>query len=156
MIDIQIPTSREYNTTNARQLAMSIKDLRSFDEIAQWDKQATAEVENIRAAMRATEDKLQRAGQALEQAKRDHQAKPFLARLFSSRQEEKRLVAEQSRLANEKLQLEELVDQFVAAIDFTPDSPDDLKELIKECRQRKKGTPGGEKGCQFSNDSYPC
>jgi len=31
-----------------------------------------------------------------------------------------------------------LASQLEAAIDFTPDTPNDLKELLKECRQRKK------------------
>jgi chromosome segregation ATPase len=138
MIDIHIPTLHEYDTTIARQLAINIKELRNFDDIVQWDQQAIAEIDSLRNCLKTIEDKQQSTILALEKAKRDHQDKPFLTRLFSSRQEEKRLIAEQSRLANEKLQLEQLIDQFEAAIDFTPNSPEDLKELIKECKLRKK------------------
>ncbi len=138
MIDIHVPASREHNTANASQLVTDLANLRSFEEIAEWDKRATVEVENIRATLRAIKSKQQGLFQALEQEKREHEAKSFLVRLFAGRQERMRLLAEQPRLAKEKAQIEGLVDQFEAAIDFTPDSPDDLKELIKECKQRKK------------------
>ena len=42
------------------------------------------------------------------------------------------------RLRREGQRLAELASQLEAAIDFTPDTPNDLKEQLKECRQRKK------------------
>ncbi len=138
MIDIEVPLLKEHDTSNVRQLVSDLKGLHNFDDIAQWDKRTTDEIDHIRSTIRSVEAKQQQVNQNIEQARRNHLAKPFLARLFSSRQEEKQLATEQVRLTREKSLLEELADQLEAAIDFTPDSPDDLKELIKECRQRKK------------------
>jgi uncharacterized protein (DUF3084 family) len=138
MIDIDVPSLKEYDTDNVRRIASEIKELRTFDEIGQWDKQATEETERIRFATQAIERKIQQVSLDLEQAKKIHDGKPFLARLFSSRSEEKKLRAEQARLTGEKSQLEELNDRLQAAIDFTPDSSEDLKELLKEIRVRKK------------------
>lgn len=138
MIDIQIPNSTEHDIANASQLATALKNLRSFDEIAEWDKKATTEIDMMRSTLKTIEGKQQRVVQSHEKEKQDHEAKSFLAKLFSSRKEQKRLLTEQSLLTKEKLQIEGLIDQFESAIDFTPDSPDDLKELIKECKQRKK------------------
>lgn len=138
MIDIEVPLLKEYDTDNARRIASEIKGLRTFDDIGEWDKQASDEIERIRSAIETIERKVRQVALNLEQAKKTNDAKSFLVRLFSSRNDEKSLRAEQTRLLGEKSQLEELGDRMQAAIDFTPDSPEDLKELLKEIRVRKK------------------
>ena len=137
MIDIHIPASLEYNTANASLLATAIKNLQSFDEIAEWNKKAMAEVEVMHSILRAIEGKQPTAIRGLSQEQKEHEAKSFLTKLFDGRKEQKRWLAEQSRLAREKAQIENLIDQFESVIDFTPDTLDELKELIEECKQQK-------------------
>jgi chromosome segregation ATPase len=137
MIDIHIPASLEYNTANASLLATALKNLHSFDEIAEWNKKATAEVEAMHPILRAIEEKQQKVTLVLSQEQQEHEAKPFLTKLFDGRKEQKRWLAEQSRLAREKAHIENLIDQFESAIDFTPGSLDELKELMEECKQQK-------------------
>jgi uncharacterized protein with PIN domain len=138
MINIHIPASLEYETTNASVLAAAIKNLRNFDEIAEWDKKALAEVEALHSILKAIEGKQQTAIQGISQAQQEHNAKSFLTKLFDRRKEQKRWLAEQSRLAREKAQIESVIVQFESAIDFMPDSPDGLKELLEQCKQQKK------------------
>ena len=138
MINIHIPASLEYNTTNASLLATAIKNLRSFDEIAEWDKKAMAEVEALHSILKAIEGKQQKAIQVISQEQQEHEAKSFLTKLFDRRKEQKRWLAEQSRLAREKVQIENVIGQFESAIDFMPDSLDKLKELLEECKQQKE------------------
>jgi chromosome segregation ATPase len=137
MIDIHIPALLEYNTVNARLLVTALKNLHSFDEIAEWNKKATAEIEAMHSILRAIEEKQQKAIRVLSQEQQEHEAKPFLTKLFDGRKEQKRWLAEQSRLAREKAHIENLIDQFESAIDFAPESLDDLKELLQECKQQK-------------------
>jgi hypothetical protein len=137
MIDIHIPASIEYNTANASDLANAIKNLHSFDEIAGWNKKAAAEVEVMHSNLKAIEEKQQKVTRVLSQEQLEHVAKPFLTKLFTRRKEQKQWLAEQSRLAREKAHIENLIDQFDSAIDFSPDTPDELMELIEECRQQK-------------------
>jgi len=138
MIGIHIPTSLEYNTANASLLATAVKNMHSFDEIAAWDKKATAEVKVLQSILNAIEEKEQTAIQVISQEQQEHAAKSFLPKLFDRRKEQKRWLAEQSRLAREKAQIEVVIDQFEAAIDFMPGSLDDLKKLMEECKQQKK------------------
>lgn len=138
MIDIQVPALKEYNTASARVLATEIRNLCTFEEIAEWDKKATTEIGVMHSASETIEGKLRNVIQALAREKQAHEAKSFFVRWFDGRIEQKRLLGEHARLSSEKVQVENLVDQFEAAIDFTPNSKDDLKELIKECKQRKK------------------
>ena len=137
MIDIHIPASLEYNTANASLLATAIKNLHSFDEIAEWNKKAMAEVEVMHSILRAIEGKQPTAIRGLSQEQKEHEAKSFLTKLFDGRKEQKRWLAEQSRLAREKAHIESLIDQFEAVIDFTPDTLDELKVLIEECKKQK-------------------
>jgi len=138
MIDIHIPASLEYNTANANLLASVIKNLRSFDEIAEWDKKAMAEVEALHSILKSIEGKQRTAILALSREQQEHEAKSFLTKIIDRRKEQKRWLAEQARLAREKAQIENVIDQFESAIDFMPDSLDELKELLEQCKQQKK------------------
>jgi predicted Fe-S protein YdhL (DUF1289 family)/uncharacterized protein with PIN domain len=137
MIDIHIPASLEYDTANASLLATMIKNMRSLDEIAEWNKKSAAEVKAMHSILIAIEEKQQKVTRILSQEQQEHEAKAFLPKLFGGRKEQKRWLAEQSRLAREKAHIESLIDQFESVIDFTPDSLDELKELIEECKQQK-------------------
>ncbi len=138
MIGFDVPTLAEYDTSHTRQLISQIEGLHSFGDVALWKAQVTEALQSIRAAIKATDLRLQQTDRDIQQVKSNRQDKPVLARLFSGRQEEKRFLAEKSRLTHENSQLQELVDQIEAAIDLAPDSPEDLKNLLKECWQRKK------------------
>jgi chromosome segregation ATPase len=138
MIDIHIPASLEYNTANASLLVTALKNLHSFDEIAEWNKKAMTEEEVMHSILRAIEEKQKTAVQGLSLAQQEHKAKSFINKLFDASKEQKRWLAEQSRLAREKAQIENLIEQFESAIDFTPHSPDELKELLEECKQQKE------------------
>jgi chromosome segregation ATPase len=138
MIDIHIPASLEYNTANANLLASAIKNLRSFDEIAEWDKKAMAEVEALHSILKSIEGKQQTAIQVISREQQEHEAKSFLTKIIDRRKEQKRWLAEQARLAREKAQIENVIDQFKSAIDFMPDSLDELRKLLEECKQQKE------------------
>jgi chromosome segregation ATPase len=138
MINIHIPASLEYKTTNANLLATEIKNLRSFDEIAEWNKKAMAEVKALLSILKAIEGKQQKVIQVISQEQQEHEAKSFLTKLFDGRKDQKRWLAEQSRLVREKAQIENVIDQFESAIDFMPDSLNELKELLEECKQQKQ------------------
>jgi chromosome segregation ATPase len=137
MIDIHVPASLEYNTANASLLATELKKLHSLDGVAEWNKKAAAEVDALHSILKTIEGKQEKAGLVLIQEQQEHVAKPFFNRLFDIRKEQKRWLAEQSRLAREKAHIEALIERFESAIAFTPDNLDDLKVLITECKQQK-------------------
>jgi hypothetical protein len=138
MIDIHIPASLEYDTTNANRLATEIKNLRSFDKIAEWDKNARVEVETLHSILKAIEGKQRTALQNISREQQDHAAKPFLTKLIDRRKEQKRWLAEQARLIREKTHIENVIDQFRSAVDFMPDSLDELSKLLEECKLQKE------------------
>jgi len=137
MIDIHIPASLEYDTANASRLATAIKNMRSFEEITEWNNKAKAEVKVMHTILSKIEEKQQKVTSILSEEQQEHEAKAFIPKLFGVRKEQKRWLVEQSRLAREKAHIEGLIDQFESVIDFTPDSPDELKGLIEECKKQK-------------------
>ena len=138
MIDIHIPALLEYNTANASLLATELKNLHSIDGVAEWNKKAMAEVEALQSVLKVIEEKQQKTSQVLSQEQQEHEEKPFFTKLLDVRKEQKRWLAESSRLGREKAHSEALIEQFESAIAFTPDNLDDLKALIKECKQQKE------------------
>ena len=137
MIDIHIPASLEYDNANASRLASALKNMRNFEEIAEWNNKATAEVKVMHSILRTLDEKQQKVTRILSEEQQEHEAKAFIPKLFGGRKEQKRWLVEQSRLAREKAHIEGLIDQFESVIDFTPDSPDELKGLIEECKKQK-------------------
>jgi hypothetical protein len=120
MINIQIPTSLEYNTDNAKQLVITINSLRSIKEITEWNKKASAEVEVLHSIINGIERKQQQSTQLISKEQKEYELKTFINKLFDRRKEQKLLLVEQSRL------------------DIMPKSLDEVKKLLQECKQQKK------------------
>jgi hypothetical protein len=137
MIDIHIPASLEYDTANASLLAATIMNMRSLAEIPEWKKKTAAELKTLHSILGAIEGKAQEVTRILSQEQQEHAAKAFFPRLFGGRKEQKRWLAERSRLAREKAHIESLMDQFESVIDFMPGSLDELKDLMEECKRQK-------------------
>ncbi len=139
MLEIEIPKLRYYDLDQVEQLATDLRNLRSFSEVLEWGKRAKEEISKIRSAIEGLDNNNQKTRVEINETKKAHQAKPFLSKVFASREEEKRLNALSNSLTKEITQLQTLADQLRSAIDFAPTSSKDLKELLKECRVRKKG-----------------
>ena len=137
MIEIHVPALLEYNTTNASLLATELKKTHDIAGCAEWNKKTLAEVESLRSILKRIEEKQEKASQVLTQEQQEHAAKPFFARLLDVRKEQKRWLAEQSRLAREKGLIEALIGQFESAIAFLPKSLDDAAALLEKSKQQK-------------------
>jgi hypothetical protein len=138
MIDIHVPASLEYNAANASLLATELKKLNSITGVAEWNKKATAEVEALHSILKTIDEKQGKATQGLIQDQQEHAAKAFFAKLFDLRKEQKHWLAEQAQLTRENAHIEALIDQFESVIAFSPESLDDVKALIKECKQQRE------------------
>jgi len=138
MFEIHIPTSLEYNTANASLLATTLHNLKSIDEIAEWNKKAMAEVEHLYSILRTIEEEQKTATQVISQKQHEHKKKTFLSKIFTSSKDQKRWLAEQSRLERERTQIENVIKQFLFTHEFLPVSPDKVKDLLEDCKLQKK------------------
>ncbi len=153
MIDIHIPTSLEYDTKKASLLATAIKNLSSIDEITEWNKQASAEVEELNSILKVLEEKQKTATQVISQEQQEYNEKNFFTKFFDGRKEQKRLLSEQSRLEREKTQIENVIIQFKSALDFMPVSQDNAKELLEDCKRQKEELHIEKKAIKNQNSS---
>ena len=127
-----------YTDHNFRKLMAEFKILSSFTQIAAWDEQAQVEVENIIIVIHALNDEIIKLTVALGKARSDHKEKAFLKRMFNDRKEEKDLTQQLQRCQELIATMEAMASEMQEAIDFSPNSIEEQKTLLKELRQRKK------------------
>jgi hypothetical protein len=127
-----------YDDANYIQLMSDLKTVSTFAAVAEWDSRAQAEIEITLKAVQVLDAEIAKNAQELEQEKRAKAAKSFLGKMFSDDKKEKELaqLIEKYRRYQEKLN--SIAFQLQESIDFTPNSPDDTKNLLAELKQRKK------------------
>jgi len=127
-----------YDDNNFRELMSEFKTLSTFAAVESWDKRAGNEIERIVGTIQELDMGIAEQTQALESIKEEHSKKSFVGRLFSGGNEEKELTQRIEKYHQYKSTLGKMATQLQESIDFTPNSPDEQKILIKELRQRKK------------------
>jgi len=78
------------------------------------------------------------ADEVLDQWYAHHKEKAFLKRMFNDRKEEKDLTQQLQRCQELIATMEAMASEMQEAIDFSPNSIEEQKTLLKELRQRKK------------------
>ncbi len=138
MIKIAIPSLSEFDTIETHRLVKELTEMDTFAQIPQWDDSAAKEITRIQTKSRELSTRIHELENESAKAERDLAAKNFIARLFASREPQKKLQQEALRLRVERTRLDELSDRLQAVVDMSPNSLDDLKDLVKELRLRKK------------------
>ena len=127
-----------YDDGNFRELMAQFRTLSTFAAIESWDRQAQTEVERILSVIRGLEIEIAQQAQTIEQLRQSKSEKSLVGRLLSSRKEEKEITQHIEKYHEYKTTLGKIASQLQESIDFTPNSPEEQKVLLKELRQRKK------------------
>jgi len=127
-----------YNAKNFQALMAEYKGLRTFADVAAWDQRASAEVEVMVSAIRELDGKSAAASRKFEQAKKERAQKDFISRLFAGKALEQSYAQLMQNYGAYKIGLEGWASQLQEAIDFTPNSLEEQKSLLKELKARKK------------------
>jgi len=127
-----------YDDKNFNRLISECKSLTTFSAIASWDKEAQLEIERILKVIPGLDTEISRQRQAIEKYKQSQSEKSFVARLFNSNKEEKESEQLIEKYNQYKIALDTMASQLQESIDFTPNTLEDQKALLKELRQRKK------------------
>ena len=128
----------QYDNNNYHALMDEYKTLSTYEAVAGWDQRAQAEVDRIAGVLQELDAEIVRQLEALEQAKREHAQKSFLKRTFGGRKPEQEIAQFIEQCRQNMTTLGELASNLQEAIDFTPNSPEEQKTLLKELRLRKK------------------
>jgi hypothetical protein len=127
-----------YNDDNYRALMVEYKRLSTFAEVSSWDQRAQAEVDKIIIVIRNLDNEITQQSVELEQVTKAHSEKSFLNRMFSGHKAEKDIAQLIEKCRSHKMTLAELASHLQEATDFTPNSLQEQKALLKELRERKK------------------
>jgi hypothetical protein len=114
------------------------KTLATFSAIESWDSQAQLEIERILGVVRDLDTEISRQTQVLAKIMQSKSEQSFVGRLFSSGKEEKEALRLVEKYNQYKATLGKMALELQESIDFTPNSPEEQKVLLKELRQRKK------------------
>lgn len=130
-------TQKNNIDNNFKELMDKFHALSTFAEVQSWRKLAGNGIEQISGIIRALNLETAQQTQTLERIKYEA-SKKLVGRLFGGSNEEKELTQQIEKYRQFKSDLESMVIQMQEALDFTPGSPDQQKELLKELRLRKK------------------
>ena len=108
---------------NFQMLMSELKQLSAFNEVDKWDKEAELELLKINSQIQQLNSEIARCQQA-----------------FSSSRLQQLLFKSTLQQINHsyKITLENMANELQEAIDFTPNSLNEKKELLKELKTRKK------------------
>ena len=109
--------------TKFKILILELKEISSFQEVEVWDNKAQLELSRITSQIQQLDVKINQC---------KHNSSPSYIRLKLF----KLLLEKINR--NYKNPLEKMANTLQEAIDFTPNSPKEQKELIQELKKRKK------------------
>lgn len=127
-----------YDESSYHALMDEYKTLSTYEAVAAWDQRAQAEVDRIAGVLQKLDAETARQLEALKQAKLEHAQKSFLKRTFAGRKPEQEIAQFIEQCRRSMATLEELASHLQEAIDFTPNSPEEQKALLRELRLRKK------------------
>jgi hypothetical protein len=138
MIELAIPKLSHYDTDTARTLANALAGLKSLADVADWDTHAQAEIGRIREGIEHLRREAEKLGRQTKALQAQRESKGALSRMLSSTQQETQLKAQTSALYTEMGALTLLEGELTRAIEFTPDSPEDVGDLKKFVKLRRK------------------
>jgi chromosome segregation ATPase len=127
-----------FNTASADWLLAQIESLSTFRDVAQWDQIAEQEVQRIEIYLTKLAVHEAKLVQAQRQANEDRRKAPFLKRLFGSRRLVAALESAIDKATHMRQSLEKFMDALEAAIDKTPNSTEEQREMLKQLCLLKK------------------
>lgn len=133
-----MPDTIKYNDNDFQRLMKEFKSLSTFEAVTEWDTRAQTEVDRIADVIQKLDTEITTESATLQQVKLEHSQKPFFKRVFGGNKQEKETVSHLEQCRQYKTTLEELATELLESIDFTPNSLEDKKVLLKELKLRKK------------------
>ncbi len=122
----------------ASALLQSVLQIADFENVAEWDKNATEQINNLLISNSDLSNNLIKAERELNYAKANHNSKPFIKRLFSSRAPIRKAEAEIQDIKENILENKSLAEQLQDWIDRTPDDVSQAKAMLTELKLIKK------------------
>ncbi len=127
-----------YSDEGVGRLLQAYEHLNTFAEVSQWDSQSATEIKRIEGVIEQLDTDMRQSRETAERERHDRAALPLLQRLFANRKAERDAEQHVITCQGYKAKLEDLATLLQDKADFTPNTPEDQKQLLKDLRQRKK------------------
>lgn len=126
-----------YLAGQADRTLAAVNGLSSFSEVAAWDQQAEKLIVDISESLDVAACDLKLLDRGLVTAEQERRGGSLLMRFFRSK-EERRIAATMEALVLWITRLKSLARNLSEKIDFTPNNPEEQKQLVRDLKLRKK------------------
>jgi chromosome segregation ATPase len=138
MTDGRVPAFLPYDLSVAKRLQSAFESLRTFGDVATWDRQAQEEIDRMRRTLETLSTTEAQVANVEATAKQAHGEKSFLRRTFTAAPEITAAAKWRKQVEAHRTQLNELMEELEAAIDKTPNSREEQQEMARELKLVKK------------------
>lgn len=107
-------------------------------EINEWDKEAQSKIDLLNANRTELESQLSKLRNKAADLKKMFTEKGFFQKLFFNRKEEFEIIADIDRLEKKIQIVDDYIVDLISERDFSPNSSDDIKNLLSELRAYRK------------------
>ena len=120
-----------------KELLENINEINTFSGVHEWEGRVQEETERLRSIIRGLDVEIARNTQELENL-RYEQSKKMFGKLMGKSSEEKQFLAKLEEFKAAKSTMKSAIDELQDFMDFTPKTPEQKEELLKELRLHKK------------------
>lgn len=121
-----------------QQLKSFFTSLRTFNDVARWDNDATNLARSIDSAIYGWRSQLDSVNSQLASARQQRAAQPFFKRLFGGRGNENQLQGSAASISAAIESHGAALNELLELVDYTPNDETERKALLKELRAEKK------------------
>jgi chromosome segregation ATPase len=135
---LPVPTIEAYDCTRVQRLLEELNRVTTFEEVNAWDRQAEDEIRRLKAYLDRLLAFERQIGVLEERAKQAHAQKTMVTRLWRSHDYRAEISTAREQISLQRSMLEKFEDALQAAVDKTPNSREERREMLQQLRLLKK------------------
>lgn len=137
-VEAETSGSTEYHDNRFENLMEEFQQLSTYEAVNDWDARAQQEVKVIVQTLKNLDKAIAVETANLEKAKHLFEQQSFFKRVLGNHLQEESVANRLSVLRERKIDLLQFVSKLQSSTDFTPNTPEEKQELVKELKLRKK------------------
>jgi hypothetical protein len=128
----------DFSTDEFEKLTAQFQNLRTFEEVTDWDSRAKQAIESVNEFVRNMQTEKAKTQSNLHQLEDNHEGKSFFGKMLGGKKELNQLEEKINKTDALIVKCESLINNIQSKIDITPNTPEEQTNLLKELLLEKK------------------
>ena len=128
----------ESSFDEVEKLIAQFQNLRTFEEVVDWDARAKQAIETADRFIRNAQAEKAQAQSSLRQLENEHEEKSFFGKILGGKKELNKLEEKIAQIDSLVSKVEFIINNIQSKIDITPNTPEEQTNLLKELFLEKK------------------